>query len=285
MKSPYDRGGYNNGSYGRLNRNDTLLDDAYYRRDPYAKNDPYARKDPYINNTSIPVQKEKWYFFWFWLKREIQLLFNAEAGSQEQDLVYPIEEDFMKLKISSKFFSRNIMAFFLIIFGFVISMVILGQIDEKYANLKFIIAFLYFFLILYLLYLPTHQIVTSFEYTIYRNVKDFYKRIAILFRSYRNSIIFALVINLFIGAIVSYKPELLHFVIHKDNFIFEFFKAENTKSAYNLLAAIIVFSLILYVFFYKMLFNIAEKNRMEHIKASKRKKSEFYKYSSFLDEE
>jgi hypothetical protein len=295
---PYSRGGhdpYNKGSM--LNRRDTLLnDDPYKHNDPYAQrdtykhNDPYRFHDPYKANNpyatkSTPTERERFSFFWFWIKREIQLLFNAEAGSQEQDLIYPIEEDFIKLRIATKFFVRNIISFFFVLFGFWASFAILAQIGSKYGQLKFVFSILYFFLLLYLLFLPTHQIVSSFEYTIYRNVKEFYRRVASLFSSYRNSIIFAMFLNVALGAIIAYEPSWLHFILKKDNIILEFFKTENVKSAYNLLAGIIIFTFILYIFFYKVIFNIAEKNRKEHIKSNKKRKSEFYKYTSTLDDE
>jgi len=301
FNDPYrnNRDPYNNGQLN--NRRDELLNDPYARRDPYANNDPYkhndpykdndpySRKDPYVQQGGLfnsPLrEKEKFSFFWFWLKREMQLLFNAEAGSQEQNLVYPIEEDFMKLRIASKFFIKNIVAFFLILGGFWISLSIIAQFGEKYEQLRFIFGILYVFLILYLLFLPTHQIVSSFEYTVYKNAKEFYKRIATLFSSYRNSVIFAIILNLILGAIAAYEPEWLHFFIKKGNITLEFFKSENVKFAYNLLTFLSVISLIFYIMFYKVVFKTAQNNKKEHIKANKRRQSEFYKYTSTLDDE
>ncbi|WP_456469993.1 hypothetical protein [Caminibacter sp.] len=296
---PYSNQGapYSNNSYNsRLGRDNVFANDPYRQHDPYKHNDPYRHHDPYKHHDpyqessmgysdTVEGEKERFSFFWFWLKREIQMLFNAEAGSQEQDLIYPIEEDFMKLRIATKFFVRNMISFFLTITGFWIPFILLSQISDKYGNIIFLSGIIYFFLLAYLLYLPTHQIVSSFEYTVFKNVKNFYKRIASLFSSYRNSIIVAIIINIAVGAIFVYKPDLLYFVVKKESFTFEFFKKENVKAAFNVLAISSVFSLILYVFFYKIVFSVAQKNRKEHIKAFKRKKSEFYKHSSVLDED
>ena len=284
---PYSRG--NNGGNGlnNLSRKENMIygNDPYARKDPYAQNDPYARKDPFGNVMREESEKERFSFFWFWIKREIQLLFNVEAGAQDQHLIFPIEEDFMKLRIATKFFTRNLISFFLTLTSYWVMFVILGQMGEKLGQLKFIFSMLYFFIILYLLFLPTHQIVSSFEYTIFNNVKMFYKRVATLFSSYRNSIIFALILNIVIGGIFLYNPDLLHIVFKKNNHIIEFFKKDNVKSAYILLTGINIFIIILYIFFYKSIFKIAKKNREEHIKSYKKRKSEFYKYTSSLDED
>ena len=292
-RDPYANSGAN------LNRKDNVLNDPYRHNDPYKHNDPYRHNDPYGFNdpysnknpyqqgigSKIETEKERFSFFWFFLKREIQLLFNAEAGAQDQDLIFPIEEDFMKLRIASKFFIRNIISFFLIVGGFWLTFILIAQIPSKAGELKFVFSLVYFFLILYILFLPTHQVVSSFEYTIYENVKRFYKRIALLFKSYRNSIFAAFIFNIIIGAILIYKPNLLHFFIKNNNISLEFFKKENVKSAFNLLVGITIFSWVLYIIFYNALIKVAEKNRKEHIKARKRKESEFYKHTSKLDDE
>jgi len=283
-----------------LNRRDDLLNDEPYRHhDPYRHNDPYRHHDPYrhydpyekrggvfsrIENFERE-ERERFSFFWFWIKREIQLLFNAEAGAQDQDLVFPIEEDFMKLRIGSKFFVRNVIAFFVVLVFYWVFFLILGQIDNKFGELKFIFAIIYFFILTYMLFLPTHQIVSSFEYTIFKNVKFFYRRVATLFSSYRNSIFFAILLNIVIGGIFLYKPSLLHIVLKKNHHLIEFFKSENVKSAYILLTGVSIFTIILYIFFYKLVFSIAKKNREEHLRNYRRKKSEFYRYTSSLDED
>lgn len=294
--SHYDRGGHSNShdpyERGHNYRHDNMLNDPYYRRDvyrkeemynlndPYRAHDPYARIDPYSQNKTTP-KKSSPFIFWFWLKREIQLIFTSEIGSQDENRVIYTDEDLYRLKIIGGITLRGLTNFFVIPFIFLITFAVLANVNSHF---RIIFLFLEIMIVYFwFLFLPTWQVISAGQYVIFRNSINLYKIIRKFFSGYLFKTILGIVIGIVIVSIFVFKPEMIHI---KNKYI-ELFIKSDIKSAWNYIFWGNSIFLIIYFVYYKYLTKLIVKKRKENMKMNifNRKASDFEKKASILDEE
>jgi len=258
--------------------------DPYAQRDPYAARDPYALKDPYENmyEKSRPREgggEKKPFIFWFWLKREMQMVFSSDVGLQDENRVMHIDEDLYRIRVAAGIAFRTLTNLFVVPLVILASLALMANVIPSY---KVIVIMIYLMFIAWFLYFPTWQVVSAGEYAISENSTRLYKLIRKFFKGYRSKTVAAYVLTLAALSLVVYKPDFLSFNIYQ----FKMFEAGSTKHAYLLLSVTTIVALTLYYMYNSSLTKKMLKNREINIKRNveSRMTSEFERVASSLDE-
>jgi len=256
--------------------------DPYSKKDPYGFNDPYALKDPYgtLPGGQYGESKSKPFMFWFWIKREIQAIFTAEMGLQDEKKVLYTDEDFYRLRVIGGIAIRGLVNLFLVPLLIVLAFVVMANVASSFRIIVFYMEILIVFF--WFLFFPTWQVISAGSYAIYENVINLYKVIRRTFSTYLFKTILGVVIGILIVSIFAFKPELLHI---KNKYI-ELFTGKDVMDSWKVIVFTNVGFLILFFVFFKLQVKSMIKKRKELIKANiiNKKSSDFEKKASILDE-
>jgi hypothetical protein len=179
-----------------------------------------------------------------------------------------------------KMFGRTMNAVF---FGFLIvvaSFLIAIPIIPEY---KVIIAFFDILIIIWFLYFPAHQTITSGEYAISTNTIEFYKRWRSSFNSYQVQVLITYVAALVTCGAFAFYPAAFQAVAQYINYSYH---PKDAVQAFYFIGGVHLFFLMLYLFYVNKLEAKMQVERKKNYQVNviSRKQSEAEKVQDMLDQ-
>ena len=283
LNDPYvQRDGYRNAGqvyrgsdpYGA--KNSYGAKDPYASKDPYRVHDPYGLKDPYGEG----VERVKPFMFWFWLKEQMQQLFNGDTMQHDMQKVYFTDKDFVRLRIAATMFGRAMAALVIVPTALAISFLLLLGANGAF---KTIVLFTNFMAIAWVLYFPMHQVISSMGYAISSNTISYYNYMRKNFNSYQGMVVSAYAATILALAYFGYNPKPVIALAESMKFHLQ---GSEVRAALYLLAGVNG----VYFFFYFVMMHLitkqAEAKRDENYKTNvvARMESPIERVQSKLDE-
>jgi len=285
---------------------------SYNANDPYANagkgynnaNDPYKPNNAYKNQTNNykrdelarePVSKENHIVgFWFWLKEQIQFIYSSDIGFNGENRVLATDQDLFRIKILAGIAKRMTYHILLVPLIMIMSFLSFSFNNEITRIISF--TFLEFFIVFYL-YLPTWQVVSSKEYIVTDQLKTLFRIIYSNFKIYVFVHIGAFLFMLFLLGWIGYNPDFIlkanptvtinGHTYHYLEYIIIFFNKFHLDFAlgFKFLASAVAAGFGLYLLFYFILLKIAEDKQNKNDRLIKeRTMSEVEKSALILDE-